>query len=78
MNLLPVNTKLESFLVWECCCAGFRHSHSQGVRVILQRCFPTGLRLLKFLVGAHEEVVLCLLGEGRAVQVVLRAVEREK
>ena len=26
--------------------------------MILQRCFPTGLRLLKFLVGAHEEVVL--------------------
>ena len=54
--------------------------------MILQRCFPTGLRLL---VRAHEEVVLeeaeevlaevvvgvqCCLGEGRAVQIVLRAV----
>ena len=36
---------------------------------------------MKFLVGALEEVVLgvqCLLGEGRGVQVVLRAVVREK
>ena len=80
LNLFPVTTKLESFHVWECCCVGFRHSHCQGVKVILQR-FPTGLRLLKFLVGAHEKVVLgvqCLLGEGRAVQVLLRAVAREK
>ena len=49
--------------------------------MILYRRFPTGLRLMKFLVGAHEEVVLgaqCHLGEGRAVQVVLRAVVREK
>ena len=43
--------------------------------------FPTGLRLLKFLVGALKEVFLgvqCLLGEGRAVQVVLRAVVHGK
>ena len=36
---------------------------------------------MNFLVGAHEEVVLgvqFLLGEGRAVQVVLSAVVREK
>ena len=54
--------------------------------MILQRCFPTGLRLL---VRTHEEVALeeaeevleevdvgvqCGLGEGRAVQIVLRAV----
>ena len=48
---------------------------------VLQRCFPTGLRLLQFLVGALEEVVLgvqCLLGEGRAAQGVLRVVVREK
>ena len=53
--------------------------------MILQRCFPTGLRLL---LRAHEEVVLeeaeevlaevvvgvqCCLGEGRAVPIVLRA-----
>ena len=63
--------------MWECSGGGFRHSQSSGVRVILSRCFPTGLRLLKFLVGALEEEVLgvqCLLREGRAVQVVLRAV----
>ena len=41
--------------LWECWCAGFRYSHIQDLRVILQRCFPTGLRLL---VRAHEEVVL--------------------
>ena len=36
---------------------------------------------MKFLVGALDEVVLgvqCLLGEGRAVQVVQRAVVHEK
>ena len=63
--------------VCECSGAGFQHSHSLGVRVILWHCIPTGLRFLKFLVGALEEVVLgvqYLLGEGRAVQVVLRAV----
>ena len=53
--------------------------------MILWRCFPTGLCLL---VRGHEEVVLeeaeevladvvvgvqCCLGEGRAVQIVLRA-----
>ena len=54
--------------------------------MILWRCFPTGLRLQ---VRAHEEIVLeeaeevlaevvvgeqCRLGEGCAVQIVLRAV----
>ena len=54
--------------------------------MILSRCFPTRLRLL---VRAREEVVLeeaeevlaevvvavqCCLGEGRTVQIVLRAV----
>ena len=46
--------------------------------MILQRCF-LGLRLLKFLVWALEKVVLgaqCLVGEGRTVQVVLRAVAK--
>ena len=41
---------------------------------------PHRTALLRFLVGALDEVVLgvqCLLGEGRAVQVVLRAAVRE-
>ena len=54
----------------------------QGLFPLHQRYFPTGLRLLKFLIEALEEVVLgvqCLLGEGRAFQVVLRAaVDRKR
>ena len=64
-------------VVWECSDAGFRHSHSWGVRVILERCFPTTLSLLKILESALEKVVLgvqCLHGEDRAVHVVLRTV----
>ena len=54
--------------------------------MILYRCFPTGLRLLvreayeEFVLEEAEEVlaevvvgVQCCLGEGRAVQIVLRA-----
>ena len=58
----------------------------QDLRVILQRCLPTGLRLLvrapkEFVLEEAEEVLAevvvgaqCGLGEGRAVQVVLRVV----
>ena len=78
--------KVRTKWVWECCCASFRHSHMQDLRVILQRCLPTGLRLLvrapkEFVLEEAEEVLAevvvgaqCGLGEGRAVQVVLRAV----
>ena len=37
--------------------AGFRHSHIQDLRVILQRCFPNGLRSVTFLTGTDKEVV---------------------
>ena len=37
--------------------AGFRHSHIQDLRVILQRCFPNGLRSVTFLIGTDKEVV---------------------
>ena len=54
--------------------------------MILQRCFPTGLRLLarahkEFVLEEAEEVleevvvgVQCGVGESRALQVMLRAV----
>ena len=53
--------------LWECLSAGFRHSRNSFARAVLQRCLSTEKGLEEVLVAQ------CRLGEGRAVQVVLRA-----